>query len=144
VVHLHRLALSDFSGKMNMTVPDRKNQGCNYLGGAGGDEVEVTTLDAFCEKERLIRVDLVKIDVEGSELALLKGAEQTIRRFRPVLMIEVNPSTLQRVGYESRDLIEAIGRYGYHMHYAGRLGLKLLERLPVHGEEPTIYAFPYN
>ena len=30
------------------------------------------------------------------------------------------------------------------MHYAGRFGLKLLERLPIFGEEPNVYAFPYN
>jgi FkbM family methyltransferase len=144
VVHLHRSALSDFIGKMGMSVPDQKNQGCNYLGDAGERDVEVTTVDAFCEKERLIRVNLIKVDVEGSEVALLRGAEQTIRRFRPVLMIEVNPSTLQRFGYTARDLIEAIGQYGYRMYYASRFGLRLLQRLPVYGEEPNIYAFPFN
>jgi len=141
IVRLHRSALSDFTGKLSMKVPDQENQGCNYLE-KGGDEVSVTTLDAFCEKEGLNRVDLLKIDVEGSEVALLRGAEQTIGRFHPVLMIEANPSTLQRFGYTSRDLIEGIGRYGYRLHYASRWGLKLLERLPVYGEEPNIYAFP--
>jgi len=142
IVRLHRSALSDFTGKLSMSVPDQKNQGCNYLGGGGSNEVPVTSLDAFSEEERFKRVDLIKIDVEGSEVALLKGAEQTIRRFRPILMIEVNPSTLQRFGYASRDLIESIGRLGYRMHYASRWGLRLLERLPVYGEEPNIYAFP--
>ena len=59
-------------------------------------------------------------------------------------MIEVNPSTLQRFGYTARDLIEAIGQYGYRMYYGIRLGLKLLKRLPVNGEEPDIYAFPFD
>ena len=102
------------------------------------------TLDAFCEKQQLNRVNLIKIDVEGAEVALLKGAEQTIRRFRPILMIEVNPATLQRSGSTARDVIEAIGRHGYRMHYAGRFRLKLLQHLPVYGEEPNVYAFPYN
>jgi FkbM family methyltransferase len=144
MIRLHRSALSDFAGRTNMSVPDQKNQGCNHLGEGGENEVEVTTLDAFCEKERLTKVDLIKVDVEGSEVALLRGAEETIRRFRPILMIEVNPATLQRFGYASRDLIQAIGQHGYRMHYAGRFGLKLLRRLPVYGEEPNVYAFPLN
>jgi hypothetical protein len=109
---------------------------------AGEREVEVVTLDTFCDAQRLPRVDLIKIDVEGSEVALLRGAERTIQRFRPVLMIEVNPSTLQNFGYTARDLIEAIGRHGYRLHYGSRFGLKLLKRLPVYGEEPNVYAFP--
>jgi FkbM family methyltransferase len=144
LVHLHRIALSDFNGKARMSVPDQSNQGCNHLGTTGECEVEVMTLDAFCEKQQLSRVDLIKIDVEGAEVALLKGAEQTIRRFRPILMIEVNPATLQRSGYTARDVIEAIGRHGYRMHYAGTFGLKLLQHLPVYGEEPNVYAFPYD
>jgi FkbM family methyltransferase len=142
MVRLHRLALADFTGNLGMSVPDQGNQGCNFLGGAGSTKVDVTTLDAFCEREHLDRVDLIKIDVEGSEVALLRGAEQTIRRLRPVLMIEVNTATLQRAGYTSRDLIEAIARHGYRLHYADRLGLRLLRRCPAYGEEPNIFAFP--
>jgi hypothetical protein len=57
-------------------------------------------------------------------------------------MIEINPATLQRSGYTALEVIEAIGRHGYRMYYAGRFGFKLLQRLPVYGEEPNIYAFP--
>jgi len=141
-VRLHRLALSDFEGRIGMKVPDQNNQGCNYLNNAGGVEVEVATLDAFCDREPLPRVDLIKIDVEGSEVALLQGAERTIQRFRPVLMIEVNPSTLQNFGHSARDLIQAIGRHGYRLYYGSRFGLRVLKRLPTLGEEPNVYAFP--
>jgi FkbM family methyltransferase len=143
-VILHRSALSDFVGSTNMSIPDKKNLGCNYLGHEGENEVGVTTLDEFCVKQQLNRLDLLKVDVEGSEVALLRGAEQTIRRFRPILMIEVNPAALQRFGYVSSDLIQAIGKHGYRMHHATRFGLKLLERLPVYGEEPNVFAFPLN
>ena len=125
-----------------MKVPDQGNQGCNYLSTGGEGAVEVMTLDAFCDRERLLKVDLIKIDVEGSEVALLRGAERTIQRFRPVLMIEVNPSTLQNFGYTARDLIQSVGRYGYRLHYGSRLGLKLLKSLPTYGDEPNVFAFP--
>jgi FkbM family methyltransferase len=144
LIQLHQVGLSDCSGKMSMNVPDPSNRGCNYLSASGNTEVDVTTLDAFCAKEELTRVDFIKVDVEGCEVALLNGAEKTIRRFRPVLMIEVNPGTLQRSGHRAIDLIQAIGRHGYRMHYATRYGMKMLERLPSNGEEPNIYAFPID
>jgi FkbM family methyltransferase len=142
VIRLHRMALSDFTGTTGMNVPDGLNQGCNFLGEGGERKVPVITLDEFCDREGVERLDLIKADVEGSEMALLRGAEQTLRRFRPILMIEVNPTTLRRFNYMAQDLIGAIGSYGYRLHYASRWGLRLLTRLPADGEEPNIFAFP--
>ncbi len=47
-------------------------------------EVEVVTIDSL----KLSRCDYIKIDVEGSELGVLRGALQTIERCRPILQIE--------------------------------------------------------
>lgn len=49
-------------------------------------EVETSTLDEFLEKETPIR--FVKIDVEGAEFLVLKGAEQTLKIHRPVVVFE--------------------------------------------------------
>jgi FkbM family methyltransferase len=43
-------------------------------------EVELTTLDCFLEREEIQHVDLLKIDAEGSELAVLRGAGQALHR----------------------------------------------------------------
>jgi FkbM family methyltransferase len=53
--------------------------------GHGGDRVELRTLDSFGFEG----VSLIKIDVEGFELPVLDGAEDTIRRNRPVLVVEI-------------------------------------------------------
>ena len=52
------------------------------VGGAGGG-VPATTLDALVAGGELERVDFVKLDVEGAELRVLRGAAETTRRFRP-------------------------------------------------------------
>jgi FkbM family methyltransferase len=144
LVHLHHLALSDFTGTMGMTVPDTGNQGCNFLSAGGATNVEVTTLDMFCEQERLTRLDLIKADVEGSEVALLRGAEESIRRYRPVLMIEVNAAALNHFGYTAGELVETICQFRYRVHCEGRFGVRLLKRLPTYGEEPNVFAFPID
>jgi len=50
--------------------------------------VPVTTLDAYVARNGLEHVNFIKIDTEGFEPMVLAGACETMRRFRPVLMVE--------------------------------------------------------
>jgi FkbM family methyltransferase len=52
-------------------------------------DVEVRTLDDLVADLRLRRIDVLKVDVEGHELELLAGGRRTIRRLRPVVLIEI-------------------------------------------------------
>ena len=69
-------------------------------------KVNLTTIDAYSEKNRL-DVGLIKLDVEGAELSVIHGALETIRRFRPVLLISIyhTPRDL----FEIKPLIESLG-----------------------------------
>jgi FkbM family methyltransferase len=67
--------------------------------------VRVTTIDEFCARE-LIVPDFIKIDVEGSELDVLRGARETIRRRRGslALFVEMHPSVWPTIGVRKEDL----------------------------------------
>ncbi len=128
---------------MAMSVPDEGNCGCNHLSTNGPVKVEVTTLDAYVRQMQLARVDFIKIDVEGAEVSLLKGAEETINRYHPTLIIEINASTLRRFGKTPADLIGTREKHSYRRSCAKRIGgLNPLTRVPVFGEEPNVFAFP--
>lgn len=75
--------------------------------------VEVRTLDDVVEAERLERVDFVKLDVEGFEPAVLRGAEHTIARFRPRLLIEIEDRHLAKFGVDSRAVVDLLREQGY-------------------------------
>jgi len=51
-------------------------------------EVEMTAVDHFV-RERGLKVGMIKVDIEGMEMQFLKGAEQTIRTQRPVLLLSI-------------------------------------------------------
>jgi FkbM family methyltransferase len=56
----------------------------------GSISVEARSIDDIVAKLALERVDLVKLDVEGHELPALRGARETLARFQPVAVIELN------------------------------------------------------
>lgn len=76
-------------------------------------DVPVTTLDGLIDRARVSRVDFVKVDVEGAELALLSGAERTIGRFRPYVLAEVEDRHLRRYGHTANDVVSWFRTRGY-------------------------------
>lgn len=85
------------------------NMGMNRL--IHGDEVDVLPLDIYEFKN----ISLIKIDVEGMEKEVLKGAKKTIEKNKPVLFIETNePKLLLKLlpdGYVVRDRFNATPTY---------------------------------
>ena len=73
--------------------------------------IELTTLDDSVDRERLDRLDVLKIDVEGAELEVVRGGASTIERFRPVLLLEVSRVCLQAAGSSEILLLEHLSRW---------------------------------
>ena len=53
----------------------------------GSETAQITTLDAYVSEHNISHVDCIKLDVEGAELDVLKGATTTIARFKPILLL---------------------------------------------------------
>lgn len=50
--------------------------------------IQIMTLDSFVETFRIMKIDFIKIDVEGMDIAVLKGAKNTLKYYRPTIFIE--------------------------------------------------------
>lgn len=85
------------------------NAGASFLSRAGDEWALVMPLDAF----GIHSLHFLKMDVEGYECELLKGATETIRRTRPVIMAEVNAGALERAGASRTELLDQLERLGY-------------------------------
>ena len=65
----------------------------------------LTTLDHYCARERL-RPDVIKVDVEGWELAVLRGARALLTRTPSVaLFVEMHPSVWPLIGVTKDDVL---------------------------------------
>lgn len=72
------------------------------------------TLDSFIAQKNIKSVDVIKIDVEGAELKVLKGALECLKDFKPRLLIEVHPYYFVNVEKDSlKDMCNLLENEGY-------------------------------
>jgi FkbM family methyltransferase len=85
---VNKLALTDKTGD-EILVAAGSSQGSTSIFGKStqGDRVKTATLDDYVVHANLARVDFIKMDIEGSEVLALTGAQQTIQHFKPKLAI---------------------------------------------------------
>jgi FkbM family methyltransferase len=118
------MALGAGSGLGTLTLPVKGRGslgfGLAHLGAPGNrwetvaqELVPLTTLDAMVAALELDRVDFVKADIEGWELRLLHGGRETLRRFRPRLMLELAEEHLARAGDRLDDAFGFLKERGY-------------------------------
>lgn len=104
------------------------NNGLGSLYGREGEtplqRIHMTTLDAWLQAHPAIAgIDLIKIDIEGAELACLHGAKECLQRFRPKIIVEIQDFSATRAGYRPADILDFLSNYGYSFHLIGFNGI---------------------
>jgi len=100
-------ALGSAPGEMTLALDP--NAGGSHL--TPGSGVKVVMLDSL----GLEWLDFMKVDAEGFELFVLMGAEQTISRCKPKMVLEVNPGAMTRQGATPGKLIDWLELRGYQV-----------------------------
>lgn len=118
---LSPLALSERGGTAPFAVhTSRHASGDGFVdtGRAGPTRelrVRTESLDAWWEGEGQPPLDVVKIDTEGAELLVLRGAEAVLEAERPVVFLEIHPLNLRAYPYASDDVRDFLESRGYRL-----------------------------
>jgi FkbM family methyltransferase len=119
-VRVESFALGDVNGEAQLFVVKGRGTGLNSLRLPPVEEstetvdVHITTLDDYVHSTQLAAVDFIKMDVEGGELAVLKGATALLGRCpRPVFLCEVEDARTRPWGYEAKEIVAFLSRLGY-------------------------------
>ncbi|MCX8080386.1 MAG: FkbM family methyltransferase [Bacteroidia bacterium] len=106
-------ALGNMEGRVHISSDNEHNRGGNKI--KKDDTLPINAyvrkLDNVVLEENIPKIDLMKIDVEGYEYHVLKGAEQTIIHHRPLLFVEVNDEHLQYYQSSAKELISFLEKY---------------------------------
>ncbi len=79
--------------------------------------VHITALDDYLKEQVLDRVDFIKLDVEGAELDVLKGAKGVLgNKPRPIILCEVYDSRTAPWGYPARRICELLEAQSFSWH----------------------------
>lgn len=110
-------------------------------------DVEVFTLDEIVAARGLRAVDLVKLDVEGAESAVLDGATHVLRNFAPLWIFEALDVTAAAWGTSGRDLVARfvdMGHAVFEFREDGRLGRHQLRSAYPLDSNCNLLAVPIN
>ncbi len=111
------VGLGESDGEILLETRTPSNRGGNRVAPAGyaggGQKIPVRRLDHVEPVLKLGRIDLFKVDVEGYELKVLKGAGEVLTRSKPLLFIEVDDQNLKDQGDSAVALINYLQKLGY-------------------------------
>ena len=122
VIIVAPVACSDSETTLNFYAAPRANTGESSLSLANASQqgtvaasyqVRARRVDDIVREAGVARVDAVKIDVEGAEFLVLKGAVETLDRCRPVVAVELNDHHLKSMGSSVEEVMAFMRAHGY-------------------------------
>ena len=124
-IHILPFALGELAGLMTLHIPfkPKGDVGINLAHGGNPEEMEqhfklkqetvpVARLDDVLARYDFGPISMIKIDVEGAELNVLRGAEQTLRTHKPVIVCEIDGRE-HRFGESAEALVSFLAELGY-------------------------------
>jgi FkbM family methyltransferase len=106
---LYPFALGESEGSVRMRT-EQTSTGDTWVEGKG--DIPMRRLDAFGFRN----VTFIKVDTEGYEYFVLRGAEDTILENRPVICVEQKPGKAQKFGIGETAAVEYLKSLGYRLH----------------------------
>jgi len=141
-----QLALSDSVGHTVFYAATSANSGVGSL--TQGDnanrpiEIDMTTIDNYCETNSISRVDLIKVDVEGAEQLVFRGAVRLLTSAEaPVIMFETDEQLTGRFGSSSRSIKADLALHGYSFYRYDGKKLEQVSLEEAHDEQEDLFAF---
>jgi FkbM family methyltransferase len=142
------IGLAEVAAERPFKLATNAHSGQNTLGDFVYDDViaetvqtiALQTLDAVMQEQKIQRVDVIKVDIEGAEFAFLQGAETTLKTHHPLILLELLDDALLAQGSSSAAVLSFLKSSGYQIFSMSRFtGLPIKTNREM-GLSPNIIA----
>jgi FkbM family methyltransferase len=110
-------AVSDTSGFVEFSADtmDVSNSIVSYEHNSEYKKIKVPTIsiDEFVKENKMQKLDFIKIDAEGVELDVLKGAKETLQKFRAKMILALHPLPIKAKGDSLEEIYDFLQQAGY-------------------------------
>lgn len=124
-IEINQLALGNMEGIAKLFCPP---PGLEGLGGLRNTKripidktinVNVITLDKYVKEHNIKKIDFIKLDVEGGEYDVIKGAEDTLTKNHPIILFEAEEKNIAPYDYHVFEVIDYLKNNGYVVEKIG-------------------------
>jgi len=122
-VKVYELAVTDQVGRAPF-YQKGLSSGIVFEEGAKKFEVSTTSIDRFLSEEKIGRIDLIHMDCEGSELLVLRGAEETLSKNKVKIFCEIHHDFLKQLGQSVEDLVQYLQGFEFQVQSVSLNDLK--------------------
>jgi FkbM family methyltransferase len=124
IVKPFEMAVSDRNTMVDFLIDENEGSNANSMVArpdrkARSVQVRVISLDSFVIENKINHVDFIKIDAEGVEIDVLKGASEVIRKFKPAIILAIHPRLIRNNGQMFEELLPLIRAMGYDIRCKG-------------------------
>lgn len=125
-INIVQAAVGEKNGTATFYVSDIRGDNSNSMVSYKADrklfarEVKLYSIDEFVETHQLKKLKFIKLDVEGAELDALKGAKETLIKFRPACIVAIHPEPVLAKSDKLEDIYDLIQNLGYHISMEGK------------------------
>lgn len=117
-ISIVNVALSDSEGELELFTNEHSSVSSssqNILNDQSARKIFVpkTTLDQFVETQLIQKINFIKCDVEGAECFVIKGGIASIKKFRPIIFLEMLRKWSAKFSYHPNDLIKTLSDLNY-------------------------------
>ena len=139
--------ISDIGKTTRIYIGDETNTGTSrcspqYIKNTQNYEsIKSITVDDFVELNRINKIELIKIDVEGYEMKVLLGMRKSIAKYHPTLLVEINTKALAEHGDTPQELFNYFYKNGYKSWYITN---KQIINVDKYIKDDNLVLFRYN
>lgn len=145
-VELIKKGMGEKKEKKTIILPDKYtilayvlNEGYKTNSKDDHEKIEIDTLDNFIEENKIRQVDFIKCDIEGYELHMLKGAINTLRKFKPIVFMEIEERHTKKYGINPNEVLKFLKGFGYECY--GAFDSLSIKRMKEINENVPLYFF---